>query len=71
MVSATCEYAGDFVCGLPTGNGTVKQADGSTYTGQLIAGYYAGVGKLVDAFGLTYEGEFKVRSFVHFCFFVV
>ena len=52
-------YAGEFLNGLPHGDGEFSFPNGSTYKGQLRAGVPNGVGRFVFANGDTYEGEWR------------
>jgi len=54
-------YEGEFVDGVPNGQGSIKYADGTVYEGGMFNGREHGVGKLRTGGALAYvfEGEFK------------
>jgi hypothetical protein len=52
-------YVGEFLNGMPHGDGEFFFANGSSYKGQLRAGVPNGVGRFAFANGDTYEGEWR------------
>uniref|UniRef100_A0A3B3U8D4 Uncharacterized protein n=1 Tax=Poecilia latipinna TaxID=48699 RepID=A0A3B3U8D4_9TELE len=55
---------GDFVCNLPTGQGTFTWLDGSTYTGDISRGIRHGMGTYkCPRTGMSYSGQWD-----HVCF---
>jgi MORN repeat len=50
-------YTGDWVDGIPTGNGKLVMPDGTTYVGQFLNWRFEGIGELTAPDGRTVYGE--------------
>lgn len=51
---------GEFVCGVPSGQGVERTVEGHSYTGAFAAGMRHGNGEMIFAYGLKYTGNFGV-----------
>ena len=53
------KYAGDFINGIPNGNGRLELNEGNIYVGAFKKGTANGIGILYYSNGDKYEGQFK------------
>ena len=51
------KYTGDWVEGVPTGDGKLVLPDGTTYVGQFLNWRFEGIGELTSPDGRTIYGE--------------